>query len=155
LVFGLLGLLSGCQQVPRQREVAPAAFQVVPAPPVLAVGSTIAERRILLTVQFGFDDYSILPASYPLLNNLVTALKDDRMRGVSYEINGHTDLRGKFAHNIVLSAQRAKSVSNYLRKGGVQAPPIRAQGFGPLQLLYPAQPFNPGNRRVEVVATGP
>jgi outer membrane protein OmpA-like peptidoglycan-associated protein len=155
LAFALLAALSGCQQAPRQIGPAPAVFQAVPAPPVLAVAPANAERRILVTVQFGLNDYSILPEAYPLLNNLVAALKDERLRGVSYEINGHTDLSGKFAHNVALSAKRAKSVSNYLRNGGVQIPPIRAQGFGPLQLLYPTEPFRPGNRRVEIIAIGP
>jgi flagellar motor protein MotB len=50
---------------------------------------------------------------------------------------------------------RAKSVSDFLRHSGVQVPPIKAQGFGPLQLLYPSEPFNTGNRRVEIVALGP
>jgi outer membrane protein OmpA-like peptidoglycan-associated protein len=110
------------------------------------------ERRILLSIQFGFNDYSIRPESFATLNNLVAALLDERLRGLSYEINGHTDLTGNFGHNIALSAMRSKSVSNYLRDKGVQTPPIRAQGFGPLQLLYPTQPFNPENRRVEVIA---
>jgi outer membrane protein OmpA-like peptidoglycan-associated protein len=80
---------------------------------------------------------------------------DQRLHGVSYEINGHTDLRGSLSHNIALSALRAKSVSEFLRNSGVQSSPIRAQGFGPLQLLCPTEPFNPANRRVEVVAIGP
>ena len=72
-----------------------------------------------------------------------------------HEINGHTDLGGNFAHNIALSAMRAKSESDFLKNNGVHVPPIRAQGFGPLQLLYPSEPFNTGNRRVEIVALGP
>lgn len=147
----LAGVLAGCQRAPPKAE----ALLTVPAPPLLAVASSHAERRILLNVQFGFDDYSIRPDSFATLNNLAAALKDERLRGTAYEVNGHTDLSGNFAHNIALSALRAKAVSNYLRKSGVQAPPIRAQGFGPLQLLYIDQPFSVENRRVEVIAIGP
>jgi outer membrane protein OmpA-like peptidoglycan-associated protein len=154
-LLGLLLTLSGCQQAPLQTAALPAAVQVVPGVSPLGIVPTDTERRILLTVQFGFDEYSIRPESSQTLNNLVAAMKDQRLRGVSYEINGHTDLRGNLAHNIALSALRAKSVSNYLRDSGVQVPPIRAQGFGPLQLLYAAEPFNPGNRRVEIIALGP
>jgi outer membrane protein OmpA-like peptidoglycan-associated protein len=132
-----------------------AALPTIPPPPVLAIASSHAERRILLSVQFGFDDYSIRPDSFATLNNLAAALKDERLHGTAYEINGHTDLRGNFSHNIALSALRAKAVSEFLRNSGVQDPPIRAQGFGPLQLLYPDQPFDPENRRVEVIAIGP
>jgi outer membrane protein OmpA-like peptidoglycan-associated protein len=124
--------------------------------PVIAIPApTSADRKILLTVQFGLGKYSIRADSLPTLYSLAVALKDERLRGVSYEIDGHTDLRGSFAYNIALSALRAKSVSNFLRNHRVQVPPIRAQGFGPLQLLYPTDPFNPNNRRVEVVAVGP
>jgi outer membrane protein OmpA-like peptidoglycan-associated protein len=132
-----------------------AALPTVPAPPLLAIAPSQPERRILLSVQFGFDDYSIRSESYPTLGNLAAALKDDRLRGVAYEINGHTDLGGNFSHNVALSALRAKAVSDFLRNSGVQVPPIRAQGFGPLQLLHLDRPFDPQNRRVEVIATGP
>jgi OOP family OmpA-OmpF porin len=150
IMLGLAGLLCGCQVVTPVAATAPTVAVVTPA---LSQSST--ERRILLTVQFGLDQYSIRPAALPTLNNLAAALNDSRLNGVSYEINGHTDLRGNLSHNIALSALRAKAVSDYLRRSGVQVPPIRAQGFGPLQLLYPTEPFNPENRRVEVIALGP
>jgi outer membrane protein OmpA-like peptidoglycan-associated protein len=152
-MFGLLVPLAGCQQSPSLMMSQPAAVQVTPAPSSAA--SIYVDRRILLTVHFGFDAFSIRPDSIPTLNNLSVALNDQRLHGLSYEINGHTDLGGNFAHNIALSAMRAKSVSDFLRHSGVQVPPIKAQGFGPLQLLYPSEPFNTGNRRVKIVALGP
>jgi len=144
-------LCSACQQVP---QTAVSGLQLIPAPATVAVVPGIAERRILLTVQFDFDQYTIRSDSFETLNNLAIALNDPHLQSLSYEINGHTDLKGNFSHNIALSALRAKSVSDYLRGHGVLIPPIRAQGFGPLQLLYPTEPFNPGNRRVEVIALG-
>jgi outer membrane protein OmpA-like peptidoglycan-associated protein len=151
IVSSLIIVLPGCQRAPSQV----AALPTIPPPPVLVIAPPHAERRILLSIQFGFDDYSIRPDSFATLDNLAAALKDERLRGTAYEINGHTDLRGNFSHNIALSALRAKAVSDYLRNSGVQIPPIRAQGFGPLQLLYVDRPFSPENRRVEVIATGP
>lgn len=148
----LLVLLSACQQLP---QVSTTPFQIVPAPAPLSGGQFTSERRILVTVNFAFDQFLIRSDSFPTLSNLATALNDPRLRGASYEINGHTDLKGNLAHNIALSALRAKSVSDFLRDHGVQTPPIRAQGFGPLQLLYPTEPYDPRNRRVEVVAIGP
>jgi outer membrane protein OmpA-like peptidoglycan-associated protein len=148
-LLGPLALLSACQQAPR-----PEAFPAVAPPQPLAMMPAYAERRILVSVQFGYGDSSIRQESIPVLDALAEALKSERLRGVSYEINGHTDLRGNFAYNIALSGLRAKSVSDYLRTHSVEVPPIRAQGFGPLQLLHPHQPFNPENRRVEIVALG-
>ncbi len=157
LIAGLL-LMTGCQgptvQAVQAPMVAPVT-QLVPAPPVLAIAPNSSEHRILVTVQFGLNDHTIRPESFPLLDNIVAAMKDERLRNVSYEIDGHTDLRGKLSYNIALSALRAKAVSDYLRNAGVQTPPIRAQGFGPLQLLYAKDPFNAGNRRVEIIAISP
>jgi outer membrane protein OmpA-like peptidoglycan-associated protein len=152
LSFSVLILCSACQQVLQSPAQ---GLQLVPAPASIALVPAVAERRILLTVQFNFDQYSIRSDSFETLNNLAMALNDPHLRSLSYEINGHTDLKGSLSHNIALSALRAKSVSDYLRGHGVLSPPIRAQGFGPLQLLYPTEPFSPGNRRVEVVAIGP
>ncbi|PPQ34639.1 hypothetical protein CCS01_10015 [Rhodopila globiformis] len=155
-LLGPLVLLAACQRVPPPAPPLPQAFPIVAAPqPPAAPAPAYTERRILVSIRFGFGDFSIRPESIPVLNALVEALNDARLRGVAYEINGHTDLRGNFAYNISLSYLRAKAVSDYLRSHGVMSPPIRAQGFGPLQLLYPQRPFSPENRRVEIVALGP
>jgi len=146
----LLALLTACQHTAQMQ-----AFPTIAPPQPAAMVPTYVERRILVSVQFGFNDASIRPESVPVLNALAQALNNERLRGVSYEINGHTDLSGNFANNVALSGLRAKSVSDYLRTHRVESPPIRAQGFGPLQLLHPHHPFSPENRRVEIVALGP
>jgi OOP family OmpA-OmpF porin len=115
----------------------------------------MTERRALLTINFAFDSYEILPDSYPLLDNIAGALQDERMRGAFAEINGHTDVTGRFGYNMALSYLRAKAVMNYLAARGVPWSVMRAQGFGPLQLLDTAVPTDPANRRVEIVAVGP
>lgn len=116
-------------------------------------GST--ERRIMLTVNFDFDSYRVRPESYAVLDNVAVALVDQRLRGATFEINGHTDITGRLGYNLGLSMLRAGAVVDYLSARGVPPASMRAQGFGPLQLLDPANPASGVNRRVEIVAIGP
>lgn len=127
----------------------PASVVSAPAP---ANRATMHERRLLLSINFTRDDYRVQPAAYPVLNNLAAALKDERMRGSLVEINGHTDTGGQLGYNMVLSFLRAQAVMRYLISRGVPPSMLRAQGFGPLQLLDQADQRNLANRRVEIVA---
>jgi OOP family OmpA-OmpF porin len=140
LTLLVLATLSACQAPPPP-----------PAPVVMAP----AERRIMLTINFDFDSHTIRPSSYPLLDNLAIALNDERLRGSHFEINGHTDIIGRLGYNIGLSYMRAGAVMDYLAARGVPANSMQPQGFGPLQLLDPANPASPANRRVEIVAISP
>lgn len=110
------------------------------------------ERRIVTNVEFGFDSDRIRPDSYPLLDNAAVALNDPQLAGLRFEINGHTDVIGRLAYNISLSALRATAVVEYLAQRGVPRERMRAQGFGPLQPLDGYSPASPLNRRVEIVA---
>jgi outer membrane protein OmpA-like peptidoglycan-associated protein len=124
-------------------------------PPLPPPAAAVPDRRIILTINFDFNSHRIRPESYPLLNNVAIALNDERLRGVRFEINGHTDITGRFGYNIGLSLLRAGTVMDYLIVHGVPADVLRPQGFGPLQLLDPTNPASPVNRRVEIVAIGP
>jgi hypothetical protein len=138
---GLLGL-AACQPPPTVVEAAPAAAAVV---------VTTTERTIVLTVNFEFDSYQLRPDAILLLNNVASAMLDPAMAGARYDINGHTDVSGQLGYNISLSNLRAQAVISFLASRGVPIANMRPQGFGPLQLLDPAHPFSPVNRRVEIV----
>jgi outer membrane protein OmpA-like peptidoglycan-associated protein len=140
LTLLLLATLSACEPPPA---------------PVAPVAMAPTERRILLTINFDFDSHTIRPSSYPLLDNVAIALNDERLRGSHFEINGHTDIIGRLGYNIGLSYMRAGAVMDYLAARGVPPNSMQPQGFGPLQLLDPANPASPANRRVEIVAISP
>jgi outer membrane protein OmpA-like peptidoglycan-associated protein len=120
-----------------------------------ATPSAESERRVLLTIEFDFNSHRIRPSSYPVLNNVAIALNDERLRGSHFEINGHTDIVGTLGYNLGLSMLRAGAVMDYLAAHGVPNEVMRPQGFGPLQLLDPANPRSGVNRRVEIVALKP
>lgn len=107
--------------------------------------------KLELTEQifFAFDKADIEPQSFPLLDEVVQALKDNR--GFRVEIEGHTDSTGSKDHNQTLSEQRAESVLAYLRAHGIKPERLSSKGFGE---SYPSDTNNTAagrenNRRVD------
>jgi len=125
-----------------------------PAPAVVDVAPSNApfSRAIELTINFDFDSARIRPDSYAALDNLAAAMLSPALSGAQFEVNGHTDLTGTLGYNIALSMLRARSVLAYLAARGVPRELMHPQGFGPLQLINSVDPFDPANRRVEIVA---
>lgn len=130
----------------------PVACAPGPAPVVYAPAPVVAERAVVLSVNFDFDSYRLRPESRAVLDNTAQALLDPRFAYSRFEVNGHTDITGRFGYNVALSRLRADAVVEYLAARGVPRDKMRAQGFGPLQLFDASNPRSGVNRRVEVVA---
>jgi outer membrane protein OmpA-like peptidoglycan-associated protein len=79
-------------------------------------------------VYFAFDKSDIEPQSFPLLDDVVQALKDNR--GFRVQIEGNADSTGPKEHNQTLSEQRAASVLAYLHDHGIPAERLTSKGFG-------------------------
>jgi OmpA-OmpF porin, OOP family len=111
-------------------------------------GST--EIQILKVIEFATGKATILPKSFPILDEVVRLLKvnlDIKMLG----IEGHTDNRGSDKLNEKLSDDRAHSVMKYLTEKGIDGGRLSAQGFGPKRPIADNN-TNDGrqrNRRVE------
>lgn len=121
--------------------------------PTAAPMAVAPDHILMLTINFDFDSHRIRPEAYPLLDNVAIALRDQRLAGYHFDLNGHTDIIGRLGYNIALSNLRAQAVADYLAARGVPGDSLHVQGFGPLQLLDSANPANPANRRVEIVST--
>jgi len=85
--------------------------------------------RIRGSVLFDTAKATILPQSYPLLDEVVQVLKDNPTIG-PVRIEGNTDSRGGREYNLDLSERRAKSVLEYLVKHGIQRSRLRTVGYG-------------------------
>lgn len=133
-----LAALAACAQSGQNEIAAP------PAP---------VERSVVLRTNFAFNSYRLPSAAMAEIDALALAMNTDpRLQGVSqFDINGHTDVVGRLGYNMGLSMLRAGAVVDALVARGVPAARLRPQGFGPLQLLDPANPRAAVNRRVEVV----
>ena len=82
---------------------------------------------------FEINKSIILPVSYPFLNELASAIKDNPEYNVS--IIGHTDNVGSEQSNQTLSEKRAEEVKNFLIKELVPIEKIIAKGMGESQAI--------------------
>ncbi len=114
---------------------------------------TKTKIEIKQTVYFEFNKATIKPISFPLLNEVALALKDNPTLKV--EVQGHTDSVGADARNLKLSQKRAESVRTYLIKQGVDSGRLVPRGYGenvPIADNRTADGRSQ-NRRVEFVIT--
>jgi len=76
---------------------------------------------------FAFDQATLEESSYPVLDEVVQALKDNKKFKV--QIEGHTDSVGTKEHNQTLSEQRATTVLDYLAAHGIERARLVSKGF--------------------------
>lgn len=106
--------------------------------------------RILQQVHFATASATILPDSFPMLQEIVNLLQANaKIRRIAIE--GHTDNRGGADMNQKLSQARSESVMRWLAQHGVAKERLEAHGYG---LTRPIESNNTdkgraANRRVE------
>ena len=113
---------------------------------------TVAPKSVDLVVQFDFDSEKLQESAKPLLDNLASAMKSDRLMGIRFNVEGHTDAKGTETYNMSLSNRRAQSVVKFLVNAGVEQDRLMGIGKGFSDLLYPDKPQAPENRRVRISA---
>jgi outer membrane protein OmpA-like peptidoglycan-associated protein len=110
---------------------------------------------INLNINFEFDSAALTSDGKVLVGNLGRALKDPRLAGQKFIIEGHTDGKGTDVYNKALSERRAETVRKELiAQHGADASRVEAVGFGKSQLLDKANAESWVNRRVKVVNKG-
>ena len=108
-----------------------------------------------LNINFEFDSAALTSDGKVLVGNLGRALKDPRLAGQNFIIEGHTDGKGSDKYNMALSEKRAETVKKELiAQHGADASRLEAIGFGKTQLLDKANAESWVNRRVRVVNKG-
>jgi outer membrane protein OmpA-like peptidoglycan-associated protein len=78
-------------------------------------------------VYFAFDDAKIEERSFPVLDEVVKALQDNK--GFKVQVEGHTDSSGGEGHNQTLSERRAGAVVDYIVAHGVARDRVTSKGF--------------------------
>lgn len=108
------------------------------------------EIYVLKNIQFEFDQYVLLPVSFPELDKLVSILEKKPIWKA--ELAGHTDDVGSEQYNLELSRNRANSVLLYLISKGIAPDRLTAVGYGKQRPLVPSRDdaARTLNRRVEV-----
>lgn len=100
---------------------------------------------------FTWDAATLVDASFPVLDEVVQALKDNP--GFKVQVEGHTDSSGGDDHNQSLSEKRAEAVLDYLVSHGVAKDRLVSKGFSssvPIDTNKTAE-GRENNRRVEFV----
>lgn len=102
---------------------------------------------------FAWDQAKLEDASFPVLDEVVLALKDNP--GFRVQVEGHADSSGGNDHNQTLSEQRAAAVLNYLTAHGIAADRLVSKGFSSSVPLEPNTTVagRESNRRVEFVVS--
>ncbi|HMC95195.1 MAG TPA: OmpA family protein, partial [Polyangia bacterium] len=115
----------------------------------------VTQEKIELKQKIFFDTNktTIQPRSFSLLDEIASVLKSRPTMTV--RIEGHTDVRGTHAHNMLLSAGRAESVRQHLVGLGIDPSRMDAKGFGPDQPIETNKTAagREKNRRVEFFIT--
>jgi outer membrane protein OmpA-like peptidoglycan-associated protein len=107
------------------------------------------------TIQFAFGSAQITPESSETLRNLGNVLNHDLADQKAFLVEGHTDARGRYQGNAVLSRRRAEAVKDYLvRELGVSPARLEVVGKGSSEPVNRADPYAAENRRVVVVNLG-
>jgi outer membrane protein OmpA-like peptidoglycan-associated protein len=102
-----------------------------------------------LLVTFEFNSNALTSQAKQNLNEFAKALKDPRLSGGKFAVEGHTDARGGDRYNLVLSQKRAGAVVKYLASAGVRPDRLLAKGYGKEKPRDGTDPLDPVNRRVE------
>lgn len=115
----------------------------------------VAPPSIDMKVAFQFNSDELTEEAVNVLNNLGVALTSEQLGNARFMIAGHTDASGSRSYNQKLSERRANSVRDYLvRQFDIHYSRLDAVGRGEEQLLFPDDPENGGNRRVQIVNIG-
>jgi len=114
----------------------------------------VGETVILKNIFFDTDKYSLKEESFTELEKLIRMLqKNPKLR---IEISGHTDNAGTPEHNLELSANRAKTVYEYLVGHGITKERMTWAGYGltrPID-LNTTEAGRANNRRTEFRVIG-
>ena len=104
-----------------------------PAPPPVAEQPRVEVRdnKIVINekVQFAFDQATILPASFGLLDEVASVIqKNPQLKKIRVE--GYASSEGSAAHNLKLSENRARAVMQYLTTHGIAKTMLVSKGYG-------------------------
>ena len=80
------------------------------------------------TVYFDFNVYDLKAEGRDFLADLATCLRANS--GTKITVAGNTDERGTVEYNLALGEKRAKAVSNYLQKSGIDGSRMSTVSYG-------------------------
>jgi peptidoglycan-binding protein ArfA len=131
----------------------PPAVAPAPAPGPCAALQGDVSAMLKTPISFTTDGFVLAPDSQQLLNRIADKLKT--CPGARVAVTGHTDNSGTDAINVPLSANRAKSVADYLVSQGIAPGQVTSSGVGSADPIAgnDTPDGRAQNRRVEITVS--
>ncbi|MEM9545659.1 MAG: PA14 domain-containing protein [Bacteroidota bacterium] len=127
---------------------------IKPEPSTPEVSAEVAEKYIPKDIQFEKGKTRILASSFKELDAFVRFMH--KYPHLNVKVEGHTDVIGDAQLNLVLSKNRAKTITDYLVRKGINSRRITHEGYGGTRpLMVPEEgKYYPANRRVVFIVEG-
>ncbi|MCJ8208313.1 OmpA family protein [Mucilaginibacter sp. RS28] len=124
---------------------APAPAQPQPAPPAPAPDYNFSN------IQFDFNSSVLRTDAIQYLDHVAGEMRKDA--SVTFKLNGYASLEGTAEHNMILSADRANAVNQYLTDAGIDGSRLSTKGYGVKHPIASnaTEAGREKNRRVEIV----
>jgi len=127
------------------------SLRVTSNTPAAAVLAPRKKASASLLITFETNSSQLTARSKEQLDVVAAALKNDRLKDFSFEVEGHADARGAAEANRVLSQQRAESVRDYLvGTHSISEARLRAVGKGDTEPMNTRDVAAAENRRVTI-----
>jgi hypothetical protein len=128
----VLPVLAGCGGVIQFEDRSAIAITKVKEAPVENKRVEMKDDHIEINekIKFAYNDATILPESFSLLNEIADVIKKNpQIKKI--EVGGHASSEGDDGKNLALSNRRAQAVVQYLTtKGSIAADHLVAKGYG-------------------------
>lgn len=109
-------------------------------------------NSIDLAIQFEFNSAAVSRDSKKILETLADALASPRLAQSTFQIEGHTDSKGKASYNQTLSQARANEVKRFLTARNISKERLVALGKGSSEPLNRTDTTASENRRVRIIS---
>lgn len=127
------------------------SLRVTSNTPAAAVLAPRKKASASLLITFETNSAQLTARSKEQLDVVAAALKNDRLKDFSFEVEGHADARGAADANRLLSQQRAESVRAYLvGSHSIAEARLRAVGKGDTEPMNTRDVAAAENRRVTI-----
>jgi outer membrane protein OmpA-like peptidoglycan-associated protein len=131
----------------KEKPPAAEASAASPAP-------VIPKKPIMENIMFETNKFNLTGQAEEILDKIIIVMNANK--NFKVEIGAHTDSRGSDVANMKLSEMRAKAVTAYIVKAGIDASRVTAKGYGESKLLNDCkdnvpcgEPEHAQNRRTE------
>jgi len=130
------------EMIGREQVPVPVSLEEVEEPEEVQVEETVTEpepeeavpeKYYLRPIYFDFDSYTLSNGDLAKLDILTSILQ--KHEALKLEITGHTDSKGSFEYNQLLSVNRAKAIYKYLILNGISKERMNVTGMSESQPL--------------------